>query len=93
MLEARRAVYDDFRGEARAAALGLREDPSYPALLKRLVAEARAALGPDAEVERDPEGAGGVRARSGARSVDLTLPALVEGCVARLGDRVTELWR
>ena len=94
VLEARQAVYEDFRSLALADALALRADKkAYARLLDRLEAEARRSLGEDAEIERDPEDVGGVRARAGRRSVDLTLPTLLDGCVARLGARVEELWR
>jgi vacuolar-type H+-ATPase subunit E/Vma4 len=93
VLEARRALYDDFRRDARDAALSLREDPGYPALLARLAATTRALLGDGATIERDPEGAGGLRARAGPASVDLTLPVMADRCIAGLGDRVEGLWR
>jgi hypothetical protein len=94
VLEARQAVYEDFRGRALADALALRADrKEYARLLDRLEAAARRSLGDDVEIERDPEDVGGIRARAGARSVDLTLPTLVDRCVADLGARVEELWR
>ncbi|HXV33921.1 MAG TPA: hypothetical protein VD769_07920 [Gaiellaceae bacterium] len=94
VLEAKAAVYLDFRGRALAGALALRDDPeSYADLLGRLEAEARRSLGDGAELELDPPERGGVRARAGRRSVDLTLPVLVERCVASLGPAVEELWR
>jgi vacuolar-type H+-ATPase subunit E/Vma4 len=94
VLEARQAAYEDFRSRALAEALALREDrKAYARLLERLEAAAGRALGDGIEVERDPEGVGGIRTRAGKRSVDLTLPALVERCVSTLGARVEELWR
>lgn len=94
VLEARQAVYEDFCAQALAAALALRADrKAYERLLGRLEATARRTLGDGAEVELDPAGVGGVRARAGRRSVDLTLPTLVDRCVAALGTRVEELWR
>jgi hypothetical protein len=94
VLEARQAVYEELRGRVLADALALRADrTAYGSLLDRLEAVARRTLGDDAEIERDPEGVGGVRGRVGARSVDLTLPTLLDDCVARLGARVEELWR
>lgn len=94
VLEARRAAYEDFRSRALAGALALRDDrKTYPSLLGRLETEARRALGDELELERDPEDLGGVRARAGKRSVDLTLPTLVDRCVKALGVRVEELWR
>jgi hypothetical protein len=94
VLEARQAVYEDFRNLALADALALRADTkAYARLLDRLEAAGRRSLGENAEIERDPPDVGGVRARAGKRSVDLTLPVLLDGCVARLGARVEELWR
>ena len=94
VLEARQAVYEDFRAQALAAALSLRADGKvYERLVDRLEATARRTLGDGAEVELDPADVGGVRARAGRRSVDLTLPTLVDRCVVVLGARVEELWR
>lgn len=92
VLAARQEVFERFRRDAHAAALALRSDEGYPALLDRLAADAAEALGEDAEVERDPPD-GGVTAHSGRRSVDLTLPALADRCIAGLGARLEELWR
>lgn len=94
VLEEKAAVYEDFRSRALAAALALRDDrAAYRRVLRRLEAEARRSLGDGAELELDPPEAGGVRARAGRRSVDLTLPVLVEGCIGSLGIAVEELWR
>ena len=94
VLEAQEAVYQDFRRRALTAALELRDDREvYDRLLERLASEARRTLGDDAELELDPEGVGGVRARAGRRSVDLSLPVLVDRCIADLGVGVEELWR
>jgi vacuolar-type H+-ATPase subunit E/Vma4 len=92
-LSARRAVHDDFRRAALEAVLALRGGKGYRALLARLEDDARRSLGEHVEVEVDPGEVGGVRARVGRRSVDLTLPALAERCVAALGVRQEELWR
>jgi vacuolar-type H+-ATPase subunit E/Vma4 len=92
VLRARRAVYDELRREAHAAALALRGDPDYPELLERLAAAARRTLGEDAEVLLDPPGVGGVVARAGGRRVDLTLPTLVERCLSSLGPELEGLW-
>lgn len=93
VLAARQGVFESFRREAHVAALALRGDEEYPALVDRLAAEARLALGVDAVVDLDPADVGGVVARAGRRSVDLTLPALADRCIAGLGARVEELWR
>ena len=93
VLEARRSVYDEFRGQARAAALSLREADAYPALLERLAKAARDQLGDGAELEIDPPEAGGVRGRARNRLVDYTLPALADRCIATLGAELEGLWR
>lgn len=91
-LEARRQVFDAFRREAVSAALELRASREYGALLERLEEAARDQLGEGATIERDPPGSGGVVGRAGGRSVDYSLPALVDRCVAGLGDELQELW-
>ncbi len=92
VLAARQEVFERFRREAHAAALALRGDESYQALLDRLATDAAEALGEDAAVELHPP-AGGVTARAGRRSVDFTLPALADRCIDGLGVRLEELWR
>jgi vacuolar-type H+-ATPase subunit E/Vma4 len=94
VLEAKADVYEEFRRRALAAAHALRDDEeAYGRVLRGLEAEARRSLGDGAAVELDPPEAGGVRARAGKRSVDLTLGVLVERCIASLGPAVQELWR
>lgn len=92
VLGAQRAASDELRRCARAAALGLRDAPDYAELLDRLTAAARRDLGDDAEIERDPPDAGGVRGRAGTRQVDYTLVALADRCVDALGSRLSLLW-
>jgi vacuolar-type H+-ATPase subunit E/Vma4 len=94
VLEAKAEVYTEFRRRAYAAALALRDDEeAYARVLRELEAEARRALGDGAAIELDPPEVGGVRARIGRRSVDLTLPVLAERCIGSLGPAVEELWR
>lgn len=93
VLQARRDVYDAFRREAHEAARALRDDPAYPALLERLARAAATQLGEEAQLERDPPGIGGVRAREGRRAVDYSLDALADRCLDTLGADVEELWR
>lgn len=92
ILRARRQAYESLREEAIAAALRLRGEPGYEALLDRLEADARARLGPGATIERDPAGVGGVIARDGQRLIDATLPALAEHALEELGTEVETLW-
>lgn len=92
ILEAKRDLHDELHIRAREAALELRADPGYAALLEALCAVARDQLGEDAVLEIDSPDAGGVRGVALRRSVDYTLPALAERCVARLGSRIDDLW-
>lgn len=92
VLAAQRMAVDELRDRARTAALALRNAPHYPELLDRLTAAARRDLGEQAEIERDPPDAGGVRARSGTRSVDYTLLTLAERCIDAYGSRMHRLW-
>jgi vacuolar-type H+-ATPase subunit E/Vma4 len=92
VLAAQREAFDELGRRAREAALALRGEPGYAELLEHLVAAARRDLGEAAELEIDPPGAGGVRARAGSRRVDYTLPALADRCVAQLGGGVARLW-
>jgi vacuolar-type H+-ATPase subunit E/Vma4 len=91
-LAAQRAVYDDVCRRARAQVMALRDEPGYPDLLERLAATARRDLGDGAELEIDPPGLGGVRARAGSRRVDYTLPSLADRCVRDIGPALAQLW-
>jgi vacuolar-type H+-ATPase subunit E/Vma4 len=90
-LQAQRDVYEDVRRQVYAAADELRSTPRYADLVEWLAARAREVLGPDAEIERDPP-EGGVVARSGKRSLDYTLPVLVERCLADHAADIDRLW-
>jgi vacuolar-type H+-ATPase subunit E/Vma4 len=92
-LEAERALIDDLRVRARVKALALRGDRRYSELLERLSRVARSQLGPDAQLEIDPEDAGGVVGRAGRRSVDYTLPMLVDRAIEDLDGELEALWR
>jgi vacuolar-type H+-ATPase subunit E/Vma4 len=92
-LTAQRDVYDELRERTFASVQELRSEPVYSRLLDRLDGIARAQLGPSAAVEVDPPVVGGIRASSGPRRIDLTLPTLAERCLARLGTDLERLWR
>lgn len=92
-LRAQRGLVDELRSRALQAVLDLRCDPRYGALLDRLAEMARSQLGSDVEIERDPPGVGGVLARSGARSVDYSLVAIVDRAIDGLGTELETLWR
>jgi vacuolar-type H+-ATPase subunit E/Vma4 len=91
-LAARGEIYEALRSRAREDAFALRAEPGYGALLDRLADVARRQLGPAAAIEVDPA-AGGILAHSGARSVDYTLPALVDRALVELDGEVEQLWR
>lgn len=90
VLAARQEAYQELRRRVRAQVTGLRDHPGYPALLHRLEAQAREALGPDARVEEAPEG--GVLATSATRRFERTLPDLAEEALASLEAELAELW-
>lgn len=92
-LEAQRTLVDELRSRACEAALQLKTDPRYPELLDRLSQIATAQLGAGAKLEIDPPEFGGVVARAGARSVDYTLPALVDRAIGELDGKLDTLWR
>jgi hypothetical protein len=92
VLGAQRMAWERLLAESAAAAVALTTHPEYAALEQRLADAAARALGSAAEVVRNPDGRGGVLARCGRRSIELTLPAIARRCVERLGVEVTGLW-
>jgi vacuolar-type H+-ATPase subunit E/Vma4 len=92
-LRARQRQVEELERRAREDVLALRADGRYPELVERLAAAVHAQIGPEAEVETDPGGLGGVVGRRGRASVDYTLPALVERVVAGLDEEIEGLWR
>lgn len=92
VLEAQRAAYDALFDSALATVERGRDRPPYASLEDKLAQTATTALGADASVQRDPEGKGGILARLDGRSVDLTLPVLVQRCIAELGKDISKLW-
>lgn len=93
VLRARRDAYDELCARVTEAALELRHDPGYGRLLETLQASARALLGEDAILEIDPPGVGGVRASSGSRYVDLSLPALAKRSLDSFGPELELAWQ
>ncbi len=91
VLLAKRALMDELEEQVHDAVLRLRDAHDYPRLLDGLVGRARAQLGADAVVTRDPPGRGGVIAECDGRRVDYTLPALARRAVADQGDAIDEL--
>jgi vacuolar-type H+-ATPase subunit E/Vma4 len=92
-LGAQRLLLEELRRRAREAALERRADPTYPKLIDRLSRTAHVQLGPDAALEVDPPDVGGVVGRADGRSVDYSLPALVERSIEDLDGRLEALWR
>lgn len=92
MLGAREELRQELLATVRSAALQLRDDERYPALLDQLETLARVQLGADADVQRDPPDGGGVVVVVGTRRVDYSLPALAERALRDHGDEVSSLW-
>ena len=96
--QARRAVLEA-RARARvllvretiAALRAQRDSTEYKSLVDALARRARTQLGPDAAI-RDSR-SGGVTATADRRSVDYSLPAIVERVVDALGPEIEQLWR
>ncbi|ETK32837.1 V-type ATP synthase subunit E [Microbispora sp. ATCC PTA-5024] len=89
-LAARREALEELRGRALTAVRGLRDDPCYPRLVKRLGELARESGGDDLVVREHPDG--GVVAEGRGRRVDCSLDALAARAVDRLGAEVERLW-
>lgn len=92
VLEARRRAYERLVDSSLRALRESAGGEERAALRDRLEGIARATLGSDVVVERDPDGPGGVVARSGTRRMDLRLEEIVQRCVERMGKEVSGLW-
>jgi len=92
VLGARRELVDELRRRARSAVLGLRGEPGYAELLRRLRAAVRTQLGDEAELVVDPPGLGGVVGRRGDASVDYTLAVMADRAIDELGAELERLW-
>lgn len=92
-LGAQRRQVEELQRKAQEEALRLRLDDRYPRLVDRLGRAAHEQLGPEAELEIDPAGLGGLTGRRGKTTVDYTLPALVDRAIAALDDELEGLWR
>jgi vacuolar-type H+-ATPase subunit E/Vma4 len=92
VLGAQREALDQVRAQAHAAVLAWWEDPRLrPAVRERLVARARAELGPDAEVRDHP--AGGVAAQAGGRRARYLLTDLADVALSDLGSDLERVWQ
>jgi vacuolar-type H+-ATPase subunit E/Vma4 len=90
ILAAQREAYEAMRRRARDAVSGLRDDPSYPALLEALRRRARLELGPEAVLREHPRG--GVVGEGAGRRVEYTLDDLADEVVDRLGPELDGVW-
>jgi hypothetical protein len=88
LLAAQREEYDGLRDAARTAASALRLDPGWPRLRARLLAAARALLGPDAVIG-DATG-GGVAGRVPGRRLDLSLAVLADRALASVAQSIMD---
>jgi len=89
VLRARGDVYQELRGRVREAARALHETADYPALHARLAEKARAVVGADAQVTETPDGV--VAEAHGHRAV-LSLTAVAEDVLERMGPDLERLW-
>ncbi|MFC4463626.1 hypothetical protein ACFPH6_03240 [Streptomyces xiangluensis] len=89
-LAARRKSYDELRLEAAERVRELRGTDGFASLRERLEHRARVLLGADAEVSEHADG--GVVARVPGRRVDLSLTALADRALDRMGAEVRRLW-
>jgi vacuolar-type H+-ATPase subunit E/Vma4 len=89
-LTARRESYEELRGVAAERVRELRGTAGYPSLRERLEHRARVLLGPAAEVTEHSDG--GVLAQAPGRRVDLSLTALADRALDRMGGEVRSLW-
>lgn len=89
-LRARREVYESWRSAVTEGIRGLTYTAQYPRILASLASRARELLGPKAQIEEDS--AGGLRAHSAQRRVDLTLEAIAARAVADAEGEASDLW-
>ena len=69
---------------------GLRDDPAFADVERRLESQARELLGPEARLTPDPSG--GFVAEAGGRRMELTLAAVADRLIERLGPELQSLW-
>jgi vacuolar-type H+-ATPase subunit E/Vma4 len=92
VLHAQRAVVDEARAGAYAAARRLLRDPRHARLIDRLTAEARDRLSAGGPVSIVPDPDGGFVARSGSRQIDYSFHAQVGRALDALGSRLEDIW-
>jgi hypothetical protein len=91
-LQAKDEIRSRFQEDVHAAALNLRNDARYPALVDELERLARNQLGPNTHIERDPNGLGGIVGVSGAQRVGYTLTSLADRAFESVAHKVGQLW-
>jgi vacuolar-type H+-ATPase subunit E/Vma4 len=89
VLAAQRAAYDALRAGVQQQVAALPQDPAWPDMREQLAVRARQLLGADAELADVP---GGVVARAGSRTVELTVSSLADAELVELGPEVEKLW-
>jgi vacuolar-type H+-ATPase subunit E/Vma4 len=92
VLEAKEGIRLRIHQATHAAVLELRGDDRYPALVRELEHRAHNQLGPDVQIEYDPDGRGGIVAIDGHRRVNYTLPDLADRALDAHADEVARLW-
>jgi vacuolar-type H+-ATPase subunit E/Vma4 len=90
VLAAQSEVAVALRARVHAGLRALRDDPDYAEIENRLESQARGLLGPEARLTPDPSG--GFLAEAGGRQVELTLAAVADQVLERLGPELQSLW-
>lgn len=90
VMGAQSEVVAALRARVHAGLQGLRDDPVYADIESRLESQARVLLGPEARLTADPSG--GYVAEAGGRQVELTLAAVADRVLERLGPDLQSLW-
>ncbi|WP_432193151.1 hypothetical protein [Streptomyces sp. bgisy027] len=89
-LSARREAYEELRREAAERVREMRRTDDHPSLRRRLEHRARVLLGPGAEMIEHADG--GVVAQASGKRADLSLTALADRALDRLGGEARNLW-
>lgn len=90
VLRQQSALRLELQEQTRRAAVALRDDPRYPALLEALSRRCRELLGPETTVEESADG--GIQGHAGSRMVDLSLPVIAAETLESMGSEVSALW-
>ncbi len=90
VLAAQREVVAALRERVHDGLQGLRDDPAFADIESRLESQARVLLGPD--VRLTPHPSGGFLAEASGRRAELTLDAVADRLLERLGPELRSLW-